>query len=284
MSRGGAIGSALFVLGVVSGAILGLSWHRWASPSDAAGGPGAPVALTTGATGPAAALQAPDRRPVGVWMTSPGVTTRDLVTLRGTVVPFGSRVRVNGHDAAVSGRRWTKVVVMQHKGDNAFEIVASKPGHGKAMLEARIRRTPSAAEKASAAAARRARGAADQAVARRELVGHATTFPYNQLLAHPSRYAGRKAVFRGRILQALERGGSSIILLAVTRAPDGDVWNDTVWIDYRGTIKGTDGDPLTVYGTLTGVQAYKTQSGGSTSVPSMRGRYVVEPGRGAGRP
>jgi hypothetical protein len=39
---------------------------------------------------------------------------------------------------------------------------------------------------------------------------------YPQLLAHPTRYEGSKAVYRGHMFQVQDDGGSTIILLSVT--------------------------------------------------------------------
>jgi hypothetical protein len=49
-----------------------------------------------------------------------------------------------------------------------------------------------------------------------------------------------------------------------------------VWIDYDHAIKSAEGDIITVYGTMTGSKSYDTQAGGSTFVPRMHARYVVE--------
>lgn len=210
----------------------------------------------------AEAPPAPD--PVSVNVTGPYETTRDQVKLHGTVSPRGSKVRVNGVRAAVSGRRWSKIVSITKKGDNRFKIIGSKVGHDKDGMTALVTRKLSAAEKAAARAAKR-----------QAFIAQATNVSYQQLLAHPRRYEGTKAVYRGQIFQVQEDGGSTVILLSVTDQGYG-FWDDHVWVEYDGTIRGAADDMITVYGTLNGTQDYDTQIGGNTTVPSMRAKYVVE--------
>jgi hypothetical protein len=207
---------------------------------------------------------APEPEPVKVLSEGPFVTHRDQVKLHGSVSPAGAKVRVNGHRAAVVGRRWTMLVRMTKKGDNTFRIVATKSGHDGDRTSAIVTRELSAAEKAAARAARK-----------QTFMASVTTPPYNQILAHPSRFEGTKVRFSGEIFQVQEDGGTSVILLSVTDEGYG-FWDDHVWIDYHGSIRGAEGDHLTVYGTLTGTESYDTQAGGNTTVPSMRAKYVEE--------
>jgi hypothetical protein len=155
-------------------------------------------------------------------------------------------------------------VSITKKGDNAFKIVGSKPGHDKDTMTAQVTRKLSAAEKAAARAAKR-----------QAFIAQAANISYQQLLAHPSRYEGKKAVYRGQIFQVQEDSGTTIILLSVTDQGYG-FWDDHVWVEYDGAIDGAADDMITVYGTLTGTQDYDTQAGGNTTVPSMRAKYVVE--------
>lgn len=206
----------------------------------------------------------PPPDPVSVIVSGPYETTRNQVKLHGTVHPKGSKVRVNGTRAAVSGRRWSKIVSIKKKGDNAYEVIGSKSGHDKDIVTAQVTRKLSAVEKAARRAAKR-----------QAFIAQATNISYQQLLAHPSRYEGTKVVYRGQIFQVQEDGGTTVILLSVTDQGYG-FWDDHVWVEYNGTIRGAADDMITVYGTLNGTQDYDTQVGGNTTVPSMRAKYVVE--------
>lgn len=225
----------------------------------------APAAsVTTEETTASATAPEPEPEPVKVLSEGPFVTHRDQVKLHGSVTPAGAKVRVNGHRATVTGTRWTKLVPITKKGDNTYKIVATKSGHDRDTTSAIVTRELSADEKAAARAARK-----------QAFIAQAAALPYNQILAHPSRYEGTKVRFSGEIFQVQEDSGTSVILLSVTDEGYG-FWDDHVWIDYNGTIRGAEGDQLTVYGTMTGTQDYDTQAGGNTTVPSMRAKYVVE--------
>jgi Glucodextranase, domain B len=213
---------------------------------------------TTTADAPVAA------EPISVAADGPYETTHDQVTLTGSVSPRGSKVRVNGTRASVNGGRWSKLVQITKKGDNSFEVVGSKPGHDKDTTTVTVTRKLTAAEKAAV-----------QAAERQAFIAQAATISYAQLLAHPSRYKGKKVVYRGKIFQVQEDTGSTVILLSVTDQGYG-FWDDHIWVDYDGTIKGAEGDMMTVYGTLTGTQDYDTQIGGNTTVPSIRAKYILE--------
>jgi hypothetical protein len=206
----------------------------------------------------------PEPKPVEVQVEGPTVSTRDQVKLHGTVSPYGAKVKVDGQRAAVDGRSWSKLVTLKNKGQNYFNVTATLKGHESAHDSASVRRKLSEAEKAAA-----------QAAKKQNFMASAGTFPYNQLLAHPSRFEGKRAKFYGEIFQVEEDGDSTVILLSVTDQGYG-FWDDHVWITYDGQINGAEGDKLTAWGTLTGTESYDTQAGGNTTVPRMHAKYIAE--------
>jgi hypothetical protein len=66
-----------------------------------------------------------------------------------------------------------------------------------------------------------------------------------------------------------------MVLLSVTNDGYG-FWDDRIWINYPGTIKGAEDDIITVYGTVAGEKSYETQIGGETYVPEVDARYIEE--------
>lgn len=79
---------------------------------------------------------------------SPEETTRDEVTLKGTVTS-GARVKVSGHRASVVGTRWTKVVRIKQKGENTWRVTATKKGYDSSGTDAIVTRKLSASERAA---------------------------------------------------------------------------------------------------------------------------------------
>jgi len=194
----------------------------------------------------------------------------DLITVRspttsviGITTP-GATVLVNGSPAGVSGAAFQASISLQ-RGSNTIRITAAKPGFASRSLELTVVRRLSAAEIEQIAAQRR-----------QAFIDSTVSIPYNQLIKSPDRYAGTKVKYYGEILQVQEDPlGGGILLLYVTDLGY-DVWSDQIWVNYTGTIRGAQGDKLTVYGTVVGSKSYTTQAGGDTFVPEIDAKYVVE--------
>jgi hypothetical protein len=91
---------------------------------------------------------APTPEPLDVSYAGPTQTTSDEVKLKGQVALKGAKVKVNGKRATVRGRRWSFVAAIGRKGDNRYNVVATKAGHPKDKTSAVVTRNLSAAEKA----------------------------------------------------------------------------------------------------------------------------------------
>jgi host cell surface-exposed lipoprotein len=107
----------------------------------------------------------PTPEPLNVNFVGPTQTTSDQVKLKGEVALKGAKVKVNGKPATVHGRHWSFVVAISRKGDNRYNVLASKAGHPKDKATAVVTRNLSAAEKAvirQEKAERRANGRAVQ--------------------------------------------------------------------------------------------------------------------------
>jgi host cell surface-exposed lipoprotein len=90
----------------------------------------------------------PTPEPLDVSYVGPTQTTGDEVELKGQVALKGAEIKVNGKSATVRGRRWSFVAAIGHKGDNRYNVVATKAGHPKDKTTAIVTRNLSAAEKA----------------------------------------------------------------------------------------------------------------------------------------
>jgi Host cell surface-exposed lipoprotein len=94
------------------------------------------------------ATPTPTPEPLNVSYAGPTQTTSDEVKLKGEVALEGAKVKVNGKPATVHGRHWSFVAAIGHKGDNRYNVVATRAGHPKDKTTAVVTRNLSAAEKA----------------------------------------------------------------------------------------------------------------------------------------
>ena len=152
-----------FVGLVVLGAIVGSPEESKDSSNASAGEtpPTEEVVNTTEAT----PEPAPGPEPVEVEHEGPFVTRKDQVTLRGTVNISGVGVKVDGKRAAVTGKKWSKVVTIEKEGENEYRVIAFKKGHESDATMASVDRELTAAEQAVIAQARAERRAAARAAA-----------------------------------------------------------------------------------------------------------------------
>jgi hypothetical protein len=91
---------------------------------------------------------APTPEPLDVSYAGPTQTTSDEVKLSGEVAFKGAKVKVDGKPATVRGRHWSFVAAIGHKGDNRYNVVATKAGHPKDKTTAVVTRNLSASERA----------------------------------------------------------------------------------------------------------------------------------------
>ena len=63
------------------------------------------------------------------------------------------------------------------------------------------------------------------------------------------------------------------MLISVTKDEFG-LWNDHIYVDYKGHVKGHEGDIVTFWGKVKGSKSYETQAGGETTVPEVEAKYV----------
>lgn len=185
-----------------------------------------------------------------------------LVTVVGRSVE-GAAVTVNGKLVGVGPADFSSAVDLD-QGVNTLVVRAAKKGYESQVTRLRVTRRLSEQEIAAAAEQRR-----------QAFINSAQTIPYSQLIKNPDAYAGQRVKYYGEILQVQESTGAGIMLLFVTNLGY-DVWSNQIWVNYTGSVRGAQGDKLTVYGTVLGSRTYKTQIGGETYVPEVDAVYIVE--------
>ena len=230
-------------------------------------------------------------KPVDITVRSQGdIVHGSKVILRGTA-PRGATLEVDASPVTVNqAGKWRKTVSLS-LGSNTFQLRASMAGAKPVEQFVGLTRKRSAAElaayrehqqilraqRAAARAAAKARRAAARAQAEANFKAGAVTPPYNQLKKNADAFSGKHVKFTGQIFQIQEDSyGGGMMLLSITHDSYLDMWDDNVWVNYDGNVKGAEDDVVTVAGTITGSKEYDTQIGGSTYVPEMHARYIDE--------
>lgn len=258
-----AVAAALSLIAIIA---AGCGSSSSGTPSNHA----APATDTSTQTPTATTPPAPPPKPKVEVLFSPSTLStvhEDAFTVRGTATR-GATVSLHqgGHviTAVLHGRHWSAPVTV-HMGDNTLRARAKKKGFVSGHDLIVVTRKHSAAERAAIRAQRQ-----------QDFMASATTIPYNQLNKDASSYKGKRVVYHGQIFQIQQDGNfGGVMLLSVTDEGYG-IWDDHIWVDYDRSIKSAENDNVTVYGTITGSKSYDTQAGGSTYVPRMHAKYIVE--------
>lgn len=135
---------------VVLGAIIGPEEEKKGDDAKASAASAPAEAREVSETTEAAPALEPEPEEIAVDVTGPQEARTDQVTLRGEVNFNDVKVRIDGERATVKGHKWKKVVTLGKKGDNDFDVVATRKGFVKATTTATVTRKLSAAEKAVA--------------------------------------------------------------------------------------------------------------------------------------
>lgn len=226
---------------------------------------------------------------IGELETPNNVTSSTTTTVQGVVKPAGANVTVNDTPVAVAADGKFSATVQLHRGANDIEIYGYKKGvhdnyahvtvvRNQSDAEIQAERKQDAKQRAAdrrKAAQRRVAARARHARYVANFKANAKTIPYNQLHKNADRYSGDHVRYHGQILQIQEEGNSGVMLLSVTNEGY-DIWDDNVWVNYKGHVKGAEDDEITVYGTVVGSKEYDTQIGGSTYVPEINAKYIEE--------
>jgi len=100
---------------------------------------------------------------------------------------------------------------------------------------------------------------------------------YEDIARNPDGFKGKKAVFRGKVLQVLEDGNDVVLRIDVTEDKYG-FWDDTIYVEY--TRKSADenrileDDIVMVYGRIKGIKTYKALLGNNISIPHLEAEYI----------
>lgn len=101
---------------------------------------------------------------------------------------------------------------------------------------------------------------------------------YEQLARSPTAYAGQLVTFRGKVVQAVQGGLDYALRVNVSRGKY-DIWQDTIYVDYRAASgrepRILDNDVVQLWGEFAGIKSYKAVLGQTIQIPHVVARAVV---------
>lgn len=102
------------------------------------------------------------------------------------------------------------------------------------------------------------------------------SFDYKMIARDPELYRGRKACFTGKVIQVLENGNNIVLRVNVTKGSY--TYEDTIYVNYTrensSESRILEDDIITMYGSLAGLETYKTVLGGSITIPKIYAEYI----------
>lgn len=100
---------------------------------------------------------------------------------------------------------------------------------------------------------------------------------YIDIARNPNNYVGRKAVFKGKVIQVQEYGKDIVLRVNVTKG-EYNIWDDTIYVDYQrkddNESRVLTDDIITMYGEVKGIKSYTTVLGNKISIPHLDVEYI----------
>ena len=103
----------------------------------------------------------------------------------------------------------------------------------------------------------------------------AEEIPYESLFRYNEKHVGKLVVFRARILQALEYGGSFELLAEVADPGETTIAGTVSLFYFEAPVRVLEGDKIEFIGTVVGLYTYQSVGAGPITVPQM----VIEQAR-----
>lgn len=112
-----------------------------------------------------------------------------------------------------------------------------------------------------------------------EYISACESINYKDIARQPDSYKGKKAKFRGKVLQVKEGTFDSNKITLLVNVTEGEygLWDDTVLVTYKykeGENKILDDDIINMYGTIEGTESYVSVLGAKITIPSMTAKYI----------
>lgn len=101
-------------------------------------------------------------------------------------------------------------------------------------------------------------------------------YDYKTLARDPKPYIGKKAMFRGQVIQVMEDSGITVLRVNVNQDEYG-YWEDTMYVIYVPDIdepRILEDDIITMYGEMMDLMTYETVIGTSVTIPQLYASYI----------
>ncbi|MHC2373364.1 hypothetical protein ACVIQT_008012 [Bradyrhizobium diazoefficiens] len=111
-----------------------------------------------------------------------------------------------------------------------------------------------------------------------QVKAQSASISYEQLARSPTAYTGRLVTFTGKVVQATQGGLDYVLRVNVSRGKY-DIWQDTIYVDYRAASgrepRILDSDVVQLWGEFVGIKSYKAVLGQTIQIPHVVARAVV---------
>lgn len=99
---------------------------------------------------------------------------------------------------------------------------------------------------------------------------------YEDVARNPDDWKGKKAAFKGKVIQVMQDGNSYTLRVNVTEGRYG-IWDDTILVSYKaasGSARILEDDIMSFYGTMNGMYSYQSVMGATITVPLLIASYA----------
>ncbi|MBP5678569.1 MAG: zinc-ribbon domain-containing protein [Bacilli bacterium] len=112
-----------------------------------------------------------------------------------------------------------------------------------------------------------------------EYIASCEYYGYKDIGRQPEEFKGKKARFRGRVLQIKEDtwNNNKVVLLVQVTENEYGWWDDSVYVTYKykdGESRILEEDIINMYGTIEGTTSYYSVLGAKITVPAFTAKYI----------
>lgn len=185
-------------------------------------------------------------------VTSGLTLTAGASVIAGTVKEDGSTVTFNGQPVQIGPDKKFTVTTTINEGSNTLTFDVTEKGGAKATKTITLTgQIPPAVYKASCPAGP----------------------PYAVLNKNPDAYKGQRCQYRGKVVQAMESGGTTDLRVDITSGSYG-IWSDTIYVTLAGTTPAVTDSIVAIYGTIAGSYTYTSTANYKITLPRIDAKYV----------